>query len=500
VYEISPPPAGSGGGGAVSSGVASGGAGSGSGAGGGTTADAGAPLVSEAGFLDVPAHGPFLGAARMFYSFRPADQDPAHAPVVVFFNGGPGGATSGGLLPGGTGPRAVVSAAGLAGAPFDNPASWTSFANLLYLDERTTGFSYGQGTLGCTTTDAPTLYVADASDFVEALLDFLDQHPAIAKSPVVIAGESYGATRATLIASFLQNYAAPSPPGGAVPRPPELVARVQAHVDAIHPELHGAALDAEGMAKQFGHVVFIEGNVGGNVQFMIEAPLNVADPILGPALQRPGVDQYDVRLTKAEDDAISAGIAATMRDPAGFEAITGIAPAAVPGLPASQRGDAVRSFVLAMGWPGGGSAAQVAALEASMQAALGPLGPDDAYYLPVAPPCDASFLGDVATLWTLAELLGRTAFFITRARFDGVVDSDGWPVLFGKGTWQATVREDLPAGAARPGVLELVPPGSPPLSIRFPKYDAGHMVAMTAGPALHDDVRDWLAADGTLPH
>jgi hypothetical protein len=440
----------------------------------------------------------------MFYSFRPADQDPVHAPVVVLFNGGPGAATSGGLLPGGTGPRAVVSAAGLAGAPFDNPASWTSFANLLYLDERPTGFSYGEGTLGCIAFDAgndeASRYVADAGDFVEGLLDFLDRHPAIAPNPVVIAGESYGATRATLMASFLQHYAAPSPAESVVPPPPDLVARVQAHVDAIHPELHGGALDAAGMAKQFGHVVFIEGNVGGQVQFMIEKPLLQADPILGPAVGNPGVDQYDVRLTQAEGDAISAGIAATMRDPAGFEAIIGVAPAAVPGLPASQRGDAVRSFAVSMGAPGGGSAAQVAALEASMQAAIGALGPDDAYFLPQAPPCDAGFEGDLATLSTMVELFDRTAFFITRARFDAVVDSDGWPVLFGQGSWQTTVHDDLPSGAARPGVLELVPPGQPTVSIRFPKYDAGHMVAMTAGPALHDDVHDWLAADGTLPH
>jgi carboxypeptidase C (cathepsin A) len=102
-------------------------------------------VPAEAGYIEVPPQ--VSGAAdraRMFYAFRPADAHPERAPLLVFFDGGPGTATSGLLLPFGTGPK-TLRVDDLGAGPVDNPASFTRFANLLYLDERDTGFSYELG-------------------------------------------------------------------------------------------------------------------------------------------------------------------------------------------------------------------------------------------------------------------------------------------------------------------------------------------------------------------
>src|SRR5690349_3051422 len=54
------------------------------------------PPHVEAGFLEVPAQPDAANfTARLFYSFHPAEQAPEKAPLLVFFNGGPGTATSG---------------------------------------------------------------------------------------------------------------------------------------------------------------------------------------------------------------------------------------------------------------------------------------------------------------------------------------------------------------------------------------------------------------------
>ena len=45
--------------------------------------------------------------ARIWYVFQPADENPEDKPLFVFFNGGPGGATSAGLFSANTGRKAV---------------------------------------------------------------------------------------------------------------------------------------------------------------------------------------------------------------------------------------------------------------------------------------------------------------------------------------------------------------------------------------------------------
>ena len=116
--------------------------------------------------------------ARIWYIYQPADENPESKPLIVFFNGGPGGATSSALFADNTGRTAVrwdpdTGAASLV----PNAASWTRIGNLLHIDSRTTGFSYSL-------TDSPwdearrqgefdaqnySPY-ADGADFVRSLL------------------------------------------------------------------------------------------------------------------------------------------------------------------------------------------------------------------------------------------------------------------------------------------------------------------------------------------
>ncbi|HEX4341281.1 MAG TPA: hypothetical protein VH062_35470 [Polyangiaceae bacterium] len=159
------------------------------------------PLVTEAGFIDVPAGAvSLLYAERLFYSFHPADAQPEKAPLLVFVNGGP---TTEVLLPYGTGPRTLDPDAPSTAPPRPNPNTYTRFANLLYLDQRDLGFSYATEPIRC--GDAPTKEsITTASDLVFAALAFLDGHPALRANPVAFVGESFGGALASVAVHMTQ--------------------------------------------------------------------------------------------------------------------------------------------------------------------------------------------------------------------------------------------------------------------------------------------------------
>jgi len=115
-----------------------------------------AELTQKAGFIELGAldfhfhQGSYFNRlqlrsspARIWYVFQPADESPAEKPLFVFFNGGPGGATSAGLFSANTGRKAVkVDNEKDTAEIINNPSSWTAMGNLLHIDARTAGFSY----------------------------------------------------------------------------------------------------------------------------------------------------------------------------------------------------------------------------------------------------------------------------------------------------------------------------------------------------------------------
>jgi hypothetical protein len=472
-----------------------------------SSVDAAAPppwvARSEAGHLEVPAGvtGP-LSRARMFYSFRPAEVKPEDAPILVLFNGGPGWATTNTLLPYGTGPQTMVASPNADGTAHANPASWTRFANLLYLDERLAGFSYALDSAGCSANAQESdVYMADAGDFVHALLDFLDAHEALRDNPVVITGESYGGTRAVLMNYLIQHYSEPATKlDPMLPNTttllPWLHGRVQAHLDAAFPAEKGQALGADRIAAvQFGRQVALEGAFGGLLQRSIEETFEAKDPDLGPCFARSDCNRWDVRISLDDTARIDTHTAVAMRDPSMLEILLGVAPTAVGSLAASARAGAVRLFDPL----NTGLSPDVAVKEASLRTLLGSLPPEDAYWLPFGCAC-GKYHGDIATLTATLEVMSRTATFLTRARYDSWVYGDAYPTVFANvpGT-TATIHADQPSGAARPGVLEISNPKlSSPIMARIPKYQAGHSITLDSGAELGADIEDWLRSAGVI--
>lgn len=457
---------------ACGGGAAPGPAGTG-GAGGGDAAPA---LRAEAGFIEVPQGG--VGAnwrARMFFSFRPAEVD--GAPLLVFFNGGPGTPTSRLLMSYGTGPMTLDPEANVSSGPVENPHSWTRFANLLYLDERMAGFSYG---LRSTRGDPPCIedrhtHLQDAADFVYALLEFLDTHSQLTDREVVLVGESYGGTRAALMLHLLHHHAAePDPPivgmGSLRPRVPWLEERVRDH--------YGGARTPDEVAVQFGSMVLIQPDFAGEHQSAISGPLADADPDVGGDLD--GRDDYDVRQRDDFSSMLKHRAVESLLDPDRLEMLLGVSLGEVRGLGAADREDAFR-------WRDGEGAAH----GDDLTAALGDLGPGDTYYMARQLACHRS-LADFGEANAFVSVLGRSDVLITNARWDRVVYTEALPAVFASMGVTITLDSSAPAGAARPGVLHVVA-ADLSTSIRFPTYDAGHAVTVTAGRELGEDVAAWLA-------
>jgi len=227
--------------------------------------------------------------ARIWRVYQPADHNPASKPLFVFYNGGPGGATSAGLFSANTGRNAVsVDPLTGEGSIITNPHSWSRIGNLLHIDSRTAGFSYslmdnpGDDILRPAEWDAQNYNAfIDAADFVRVLLRFLADHPSIQKNPVVLVVESYGGVRSLVMLHLLlyyQDYGN----GTAIYQDPALVQEIQTHYDAIFPEYAGQTVPPSVIARQFSHQVLIQPAITRYFQRlvaaqMLEAPGSILD-------------------------------------------------------------------------------------------------------------------------------------------------------------------------------------------------------------------------------
>lgn len=229
--------------------------------------------------------------ARIWRVFQPADNDPASKPLFVFYNGGPGGATSAGLFSANTGRNAVsVDPQTVKGTVISNPHSWTRIGNLLHIDSRTAGFSYSlmdnpqDDSLRHAEWDAQNYNCfIDGADFVRVLLHFLADHPSIQNNPVVLVVESYGGIRSLVMLHlllFYQDYGN----GKAIYQDPALVQEIQNHFDTIFPEYAGQTVPPSVIARQFSHQVLIQPAITRYYQRlvaveMLEAPGSILDQL-----------------------------------------------------------------------------------------------------------------------------------------------------------------------------------------------------------------------------
>jgi len=215
--------------------------------------------------------------ARIWYSFQAADQDSPGTPLFIFFNGGPGSATTSGLMSMNTGRYTLDSRQDQGGNVFiPNSLSWTSLGHLLYIDAREAGFSYNM--MNQASDDGRRFQefnaqnfnsFFDAADFIRLLLRFMESHPALRSRPVIIVGESYGGTRATAMLHLLLNYGDYGN-GKEIYQDPALSQEIQSHLEAVFPEYTGRVVPAEIIARQFGHQVLIQPCVSFGYQMEIQ--------------------------------------------------------------------------------------------------------------------------------------------------------------------------------------------------------------------------------------
>ncbi|HUJ62365.1 MAG TPA: hypothetical protein VLX92_27850 [Kofleriaceae bacterium] len=404
---------------------------------------AAAPFASEMGFIEldpVPGH--------MFYILRSADSDPGNKPLFVLFNGGPGFPTSLGLVLDATGPMFVQDDGTLA----TNPDTLTQYGSLLYLDQRETGFSYDDQP--ATTLDFDML--ADADDFVRAIMRVMDGHPELTSAPVIIFGESYGGTRATLVLDDILQYTQHG----------EIQAEVQAHLDKVFTQTAGTNHAPTEIAKQFGTQVLIEPVTMAGLQFN--------DSIYPPDMGCP----YDTRLT-ADQCALEPPPTAV------------IDPTLEVGLFGGKLDDVAKfSGPNRHGFRMAETDPVMDAINMGLAMRLGGLDSGDLYT--AYGPNDPSWSDDTTiNPAAFVRNLGLVKTFITHATYDADVDSTAIQrALVDYGT-PATIDMTMPAGAARPGVIDVtLPTGT--IQIRFPTYAAGHMVTRSTPTQLRQDVADWL--------
>lgn len=153
-------------------------------------------------------------AAEMFYTAYLAGDDASQRPLTFVFNGGPG-AASAYLHMGALGPRAVRfnDDGTVPGPPVtidENPDTWLTFTDLVFIDPVGTGFSRtvpGDQPAGKEKkTRKKNAYWKLKRD-LESLGEFMQKFLSLYhrwESPCFIAGESYGGFRVARLAKLLQ--------------------------------------------------------------------------------------------------------------------------------------------------------------------------------------------------------------------------------------------------------------------------------------------------------
>ena len=149
---------------------------------------------------------PRLPEATMSYvAYFQGEHENPQRPLTFLFNGGPGSSTVW-LHMGAFGPKRVVTAddSHSPAAPYrlvDNEYSLLDASDLVFVDAPGTGFSHLRG------TDKEKAFFGvdeDAHAFANFIVEFLSRHGRW-NSPKYLFGESYGTTRASVLAYILQN-------------------------------------------------------------------------------------------------------------------------------------------------------------------------------------------------------------------------------------------------------------------------------------------------------
>lgn len=476
----------------------------------------GTEIISRSGFVDIEAFdytrrglSDRASSARLFYSFRPADERPDAAPVFVFFNGGPGYATSLGLMSHGTGPMWVTPPED--GTQLEaNPWSWTQLGNLLYIDPRQAGFSYS--TLA-NPWDADARRVEsrmsnyndhlDAADLLRTLLRVLRIIPGIQDNPIVLVGESYGGVRVPIMLEYALYH--------------EELRRAQWYTDvflADEIDAHYAAIADAGYAEprdQFAAQILIQPYIGGGQLYdQDEALCQPGTPELiytqasgesCTSLLR-SADNYKFDEEPEWSESLEVGTMQYFRREDTLGSLLGVELDSIDGLSAAERGGAYRLVQ-----------PYAAHLDPGDLEGLGSLPSWDNYFA-VYPDVDfdMDYVTDPNPCIFFARSIARVDTFVTNAELDLVVDTPVIPTTMLRChlDWLQPFLESIqiamePVGdEARPGrwvvtFNDAAQEGPGERVVRWPSYDAGHMVSATQPQQLFEDVQAFLRERKLIP-
>ncbi len=500
----------------------------------GTAAD----LANEAGFLQITGgsyvaenQSRFDATNRIWYSFLPAQIQPKTKPLAVFFNGGPGSATSAVLFAFNTGPWTLDPDKVGSARIIPNSASyWGQFANLLYIDAPATGFSYPlANSTGCTGANCkPDLGIdidRDAGDFDRVILRFLQRHPQIRQNRVVLVGESYGGTRATFMLNYLFNYTSIAMSGS-----PYIDLQLNNDETSYFLSVFGTPTPSTAqIASKFGHQVLIEPAVIGHEQYLnlvsSSLPNGTPEPTClapkpgdgacttmipgttGTADSPPTCDEYDCMKPFGWSDGQEQTAASRLVSISVLNTAIGADVRLIEWMKASSRTNAY----------GRNDGTIVQSNE--MTATFGTLGPEDNYFLRDNNNVFSGF--KTARQWnsTGAGLISGTAFvnnlhngvstFLTVSQHDTIVWSPQIPLGMAYLQQQNPTFAMLISGVGYDPMARTVLPRPGTMSLTYTSntdqrvvtmphyYDAGHSVTIRGSTDLLADVLKWYPS---TPH
>lgn len=435
-------------------------------------------------------------ASRLFYNFIPADSGAKERPIFVMLNGGPG-ATSMYLHSFGTGPF-MLNESDSFGEPTANPSSWSELGSLLYIDSRLTGFSYG---LSETATDPDEWQRAfdgqnlnaavEAADTIRVVLRVVAEQRALRNNPIVLVGESAAGYRVPLMLDLLLDPPRPSDEQRWLDDP-ALSEELRQHYAAVFPDLVFSELSPAHKALQFGWQILIQPSA------MFPWQDNRRPDTLGDGCL------YHTMREQEWCDEQGRALVRAMLSPAEFETLLGTPPEVVPGLPAGDREGAIGCV-----YPGDcalDSQNVLLAPSAPWLESMGALPEHDRYFTTQRwlETFDHSVSSD-PELVPFLRTLPYTHALITNAQWDGAISS---PLI-------VDAIHDYIAAQSDPWVEGAEYAGTDPSEVsdafevrfadhpvygratsrlvRFPSYrESGHMVALTEGAKLRDDVQQLL--------
>jgi hypothetical protein len=464
-------------------------------------------------------------ATRMFYSFIPALTNAKARPLFVFFDGGPSVATTGRLFTYGTGPMTLkASLSGFDSVPKANPNNWANLGNLLYIDARQAGISYGvaadptdesQRSAGFT-PDNFNLF-SDAADVLRVILRVVKAQPALQNNPVVLVGASYGALRASMILKM-----ALDPVAVGDSQQPDFVdsalsEELQTHFATVFQNEGNVPLTRARVARQFGWQVLNEPAINYADQNAIQCATQ-CDPsyISTQRLQQMGLscplqDQDSEAAGILDDNDVIANTMTALMNPASLgQLLGGVDPTTISGLSSATRPGAYRLIDDNSFYP---------KAPTSWTNTQGTAAPFDRFYIEwnfnayylfgIEPPVTP--LTNVGGFYFLQNLLDVHTF-ITRAALDFTIIPEVIPLSFMalNDTMQVltdvSIVDSLPAGTERPGEMVFTYDDVPAFgvtagtyrAVRFPTYlTASHSVTLYQPAEFYADVSDFLA--GVLP-